>query len=165
MSLLVSFLDRKGELLDVWLWLVFNHLIDEGKDVITLDSKQDEGRPGVAVCRGVRASDTSRVNEVLAIVLRDAVLVGVATDQNIAIQLALNRSESLHVTPRDDLVAMDDTNLKVVDLDNFSLGQASNFVAVTLHNVSLTLCGGQILQPLHRLHIQRACLVKNDFYE
>ena len=37
-----SFLDRESELLDVRLGLVLDHLIDEGEDVVALDTKKDK---------------------------------------------------------------------------------------------------------------------------
>ena len=47
--------------------------------------------------------------------------MGVAGDEDVAVKLTLDGSQSLHVAPRDDLMAMDDANLKVVDLDNLRL--------------------------------------------
>ena len=44
-----SFLDRESELLDVGLWLVFDHLIDEGKDVVALHTKKDKRGARIAV--------------------------------------------------------------------------------------------------------------------
>ena len=34
-----SLFDWKGKLLDVWLLLTFNHLIDKGKDIVALDTE------------------------------------------------------------------------------------------------------------------------------
>ena len=73
-----SLLDREGKLLDVGLRLVLNHLVNEGKDVVALDTKQDERGSRVGVCCGVCTRHTAWVDEVLAIVLRDAMLMGVS---------------------------------------------------------------------------------------
>ena len=64
--------------MDVGLRFVFNHLIDKGKDIVTLDTEQYKGRSWVRVSCGVSSCDTAWVDEVLAIVLRDAVLVRVS---------------------------------------------------------------------------------------
>ena len=100
----------------------------------------------------------------------------VSTDQDIAIQLSLYRSERLHITPRDNLMPMDDANLKVMDLDHFGLWQARNLVAVASHDMGLTFCGSQILKPFNGLKKegQKVCvnnrkrknimLLTNDIY-
>ena len=75
-----SFLDRESELLDVGLWLVFDHLIDEGEDIVTLNTEEDEGRSWVGVGSRISARDTAWIDEVFTIVLCDAMLVGVTTD-------------------------------------------------------------------------------------
>ena len=48
-------------------------------------------------------------------------------------------------------MTVDDANLKVVDLDDFSLWQTCELVAVSFDNVSLTFCGSEILEPLDSL--------------
>ena len=78
-------------------------------------------------------------------------LVRVPADEDIAVQLSLHGSKGLHVTPRDNLVAVDNANLKVVDLDYFGFGQAWHFITVTLDNVGLTFSGSQVLKPLDHL--------------
>ena len=148
-----SLLDGEGELLNVWLRLVLNHFVDEGQDVVSLHSEQDEGGARRTVCSRVRSRHATRVNEVLAVVLSDSVLVGMAADEDIAVELSLNASQGLHVAPRDDLVTVNDSDLKVVDLDHFGVGQAWNFVAVPLHNVRLAFRRSQVLQPLDSLSI------------
>ena len=120
-SLHVSLFDREGQLLDVRFRLILDHLVDEGQDVVALDAEKDERRARVGVSGGVRARHAAWVDKVLAIVLRNSLLMGVAGDEDVAVKLTLDGSQSLHVAPRDDLMAMDDTNLKVVDLDNLRL--------------------------------------------
>ncbi len=51
-------------------------------------------------------------------------------------------------------MAVNDTNLEVVDLDYFSLGETRHFITVTPHYVGLTFCGSQILKPLDRLEMK-----------
>ena len=80
--------------------------------------------------------------------------MGVSRDQNIAVQLALHGSESLHVAPWDNLVTMNDSNLEVVDLHDLRLRQALDIVAVALHDVCLTFCGSQVLKPFDGLDNQ-----------
>ena len=46
---------------------------------------------------------------------------------------------------------MNDANLEVVNLYDLRLRKALDLVAVTFHDVRLTFCGSQILEPLHRL--------------
>ena len=116
-----SLLDGEGQLLDVGLGLVLDHLVDEGEDVVALDAEEDEGGPRIAVGGGVGARHAARVDEVLAVVLRDAVLVRVAADQDVAVQLPLNRGQRFHVAPRNHLVAVDNSDLKVVNLHYFGL--------------------------------------------
>ena len=65
--------------MDIGLGLVFNHLIDEGQDVVTLDAEEDEGGARVTLCSRIGASDATWVNEVFAIVLSDLVLMGMST--------------------------------------------------------------------------------------
>ena len=134
------------------LWFIFNHLINEGQNVVTLNTKKDEWGSWAAVCRGIWTSHAARVDEVLAIVLGNAVSMRVPTHQNVAIELSLNCGESFHVTPGDHLVPMDDSNLKIMDLHDFCLGQAGDFITVTLYNVSLAFCGSQVFQPLDSLN-------------
>ena len=140
--------------MDVGLRLVLDHLVDEGKDVVTLHTQQDERRSGIAVSGGVSAGHTAWVDEVLAVVLSDAVLVCVATDQDVAVKLPLNRGECLHVAPRDHLMSVDNSDLKVVDLHYLRLWQACNLVAVSLDDVCLTFCGSEILKPLDSLVVK-----------
>ena len=79
-------------------------------------------------------------------------LVCVATYEYITVELSLHCSESLHVTPRNNLVSVDDPNLKVVDLHYLCFWQARLFVAVTLYDMRLTFCGCQVLKPLNHLN-------------
>ena len=65
-------------MLDARLRLVLDHLVNEGQDVVSLNAEQDEGGSRVRVGCRVSSRHTARVDEVLAIVLRDAVLVRVS---------------------------------------------------------------------------------------
>ena len=75
-----SFLDGESQLLDIGIRLVLAHLVDEGEDIVTLNTKEDEGRSRVGVGSRISARDTAWIDEVFAIVLCDAMLVGVTTD-------------------------------------------------------------------------------------
>ena len=46
-------------------------------------------------------------------------------------------------------MTMNDANLEVVNLYDLRLRKALDLVAVTFHDVRLTFCGSQILEPLH----------------
>ena len=137
--------------MDVGLRFVFNHLIDKGKDIVTLDTEQYKGRSWVRVSCGVSTCDTAWVDEVLAIILGDTVLVCVSADEDVAVELSLHGGQCLHVAPRDNLVTVDDTNLEVMNLNYFSLGQSCHFVAVAAYDMGLTFCGSQVFKPLDRL--------------
>ena len=78
-------------------------------------------------------------------------LVCVATYEDVTVELSLHGSECLHIAPRNYLVTVDNPNLKVVNLNNLGFGQACLFVAVTLHDMCLTFCGRQVLEPLNHL--------------
>ena len=78
-------------------------------------------------------------------------LMSVPADKDVAVELSLHGSKRLHISPRNDLMAVNDANLEVVDLDHFRLGQTCHLVAVTPHYVRLTFCGSQILEPLDGL--------------
>ena len=71
--------------------------------------------------------------------------VRVSAHQNVAIELTLNGGESLHISPRNDLVSMDNTNLEVVDLDDLGLWQGCDLIAIAFHDVRLAFRGSQVL--------------------
>ena len=146
-----SFLDRESELLDVGLGLIFDHLIDEGKDVIALHTKKDKRRAWIAVGGRVSAGDTPWIDEVLAVVLSDVVLVRMSAHQNIAVKLSLYGGQGLHVSPGDHLMTMDDTDLEVVNLDDLCLRKALHLITVTANDMCLALSCGEVLKPLNRL--------------
>ena len=75
-------------------------------------------------------------------------LVCVSTDQDVAVKLSLHGGQGLHVAPRDNLMTVDDTNLEVMNLNYFGLGQSCHFVAVAAHDMGLTFCGSQVFKPL-----------------
>ena len=151
-----SFLDRESELLDVGLGLIFDHLIDEGKDVVALHTKKDKRRAWIAVGGRVGAGDTPWIDEVLAVVLSDVVLVRMSAHQNIAVKLSLYGGQGLHVSPGDHLMTMDDTDLEVVNLDDLCLGEALYLITVTADDMCLTLSCGEVLKPLNRLMENKA---------
>ena len=137
--------------MDVGLGLILNHLIDEGEDVVALDTKKDKRGARVAVGGRVGASDTTWIDEVLAVVLRDVVLVSMAAHQDVAVELSLHGGQGLHVSPGHHLVTVDDSDLEVVNLDDLRLGEALHLITVTAHDMRLTLRCGQVLEPLDRL--------------
>ena len=151
-----SFLDRESELLDVGLRLIFNHLIDEGKDVIALHTKKDKRRAWIAVGGRVSAGDTPWIDEVLAVVLSDVVLVRMSAHQDVAIKLSLYGGQRLHVSPGDHLMTMDDADLEVVNLDDLCLRKALHLITVTANDMCLALSCGEVLKPLNRLMENKA---------
>ena len=60
-----------------------------------------------------------------------------ATYQHIAVELSLDRGESFNVAPGYNLVAVDQSNLEIADLNNFGLGQVGQLVEVAFNNVCL----------------------------
>ena len=80
----------------------------------------------------------------------------VSCDQNVHVQLSLHASQSLHVTPRHNLVAVDEAYLEVAYLDDFGLWQVWVLIEVSSYDVAHTFCGGKILEPffcLARTHV------------
>ena len=75
----------------------------------------------------------------------------VSCDQDIHVQLSLNAGKSLHVSPRHNLVAVDEAYLKVAYLHNFCLWQVRILVEVASDNVAHAFCGGKILEPFFSL--------------
>ena len=69
----------------------------------------------------------------------------------VTVELSLNSCERFEVAPRENLMSMNDSNLKIADLDDFCLWQASPFIKVTFHDVSLTLCCGEVFEPFDGL--------------
>ena len=61
-------------------------------------------------------SHAAWVDEELAVILRDAVLVSVTAYENITVGLSLHCNESLHVTSRNNLVSVDDPYLNALQL-------------------------------------------------
>ena len=80
-------------------------------------------------------------------------LMCVSANEDITVQLSLNGSEGFHVTPRNNLMSMNDSNLKVVDLNDLSLRKACNFITVATHDMRLAFCGSQVLEPLDSLYM------------
>ena len=72
-----SFLD--GEFQTLYVHIVVGKLVDEGYNIIALHGDQDKWGLRWTIGRRVGSSDTTRVNEVFAIVLSDLVLMGMST--------------------------------------------------------------------------------------
>ena len=83
-------------------------------------------------------------------------LVRMAAHQDITVELSLHGSQGLHVTPGDHLMTVDDSDLEVVNLDDFCLGEALHLITVTAHNMCLTLRCCEVLEPLNRLMENKA---------
>ena len=77
--------------------------------------------------------------------------MGVPTDEYITVKLSLHGSECLKVTPGENLMAVDDADLEVSDLDNFRLWKSRCFIKVAFHDVSLTLCCCEVFKPFDGL--------------
>jgi len=138
---------------------VVDELVDEGNDVVSLDCDQDERGAGRAVSGRVGASHRTGVNEVLAVVLSYRILMSMAVDQDVTIQLSLDSSEGLEITPRSHLMSMDKSDLEVSNGHDFAFRKAGQLIEISLHDVSLTLGGGQVLKPLHGLHNDQICRI------
>ena len=68
-------------------------------------------------------------------------LMGVPAHKDVTVQLALDRCQSFHVAPWDHLMPVDNTDLKVVDLDDFGLREAWHFITVATDDMCLTFRG------------------------
>ena len=78
--------------------------------------------------------------------------MGVPAHEDIDIELSLHGGESLEVTPGNDLVAVDEADAEVADLDNLCLGECRHVdVKVALDGVHLGLGRSQVLEPLEGL--------------
>ena len=61
----------------------------------------------------------------------------VSRDKHIAVELPLDRSEGLHVAPRNHLMAVDYAKLDVSNSDHLGLGHVGQLVEISLHDVGL----------------------------
>ena len=77
--------------------------------------------------------------------------MGVATYQNVNIQLPLDRGESFHVSPWNHLVSVYQANFEVANLNNFGFRKLRILIEVSAHDVAHALGGSQILKPLDGL--------------
>ena len=86
--------------------------------------------------------------------------MGVPADQDIYIELPLDGSKSLEVTPRNDLVTMNQTDLEVPDLHHLGLWQLGHVnVEVASDGMHLRLCGSEVLKPLKSLKPIDLCIL------
>ena len=86
--------------------------------------------------------------------------MGVPADQDIYIELPLDGSKSLEVTPRNDLVTMNQTDLEVPDLHHLGLWQLGHVnVKVAPDCMHLRLCGSEVLKPLKSLKLIGLCIL------
>ena len=86
--------------------------------------------------------------------------MGVPADQDIYIELPLDGSKSLEVTPRNDLVTMNQTDLEVPDLHHLGLWQLGHVnVEVASDGMHLRLCGSEVLKPLKSLQLIKLCIL------
>jgi hypothetical protein len=86
--------------------------------------------------------------------------MSVPANKDVYIELPLHGSKSLKVTPRDDLVTVDQTDLEVPDLHHLGLWQLGHVnVEVTSDCMHLRLCGGEVLKPLKSLQPIDHCIL------
>lgn len=93
----------------------------------------------------VRSSDGSRVNEPLSFVFINFILVCVTSDQNVDIHLPLNHRQTVRVTPRDNLMAVNEANLELTYLNDFRFRERLVFVEIATHNVDVRSKGLQLI--------------------
>ena len=77
--------------------------------------------------------------------------MGVATHKDVAIKLSLDSSKCFKITPWNNLMTVDHSNLEVANLDDFGLWQVGIIIEFTFCDVSLALCRCKILEPLDGL--------------
>ena len=83
--------------------------------------------------------------------LSDTVGMSMPTHKDVTVKLSLHSSKGLEVSPRDNLVAVDDTDLEVADGDHLCLWEAWHLVKFALDDMSLALGCCQILKPFNSL--------------
>lgn len=116
---------RVLDLLD--LDLVADELVHIDDDALLLYIHQDKGRRRLLIQleRGREgAGRRARVDEELPLRLVRCERVRVARDEDVAIELALERGERLRVAPRYHLVAVAQPQLELADLDHLCLREA-----------------------------------------
>lgn len=64
----------------------------------------------------------TRVDVKLVLVLKSLKLVCVSRDEDVHVQLPLEKRQAGHVTPGDDLVPVDETDLELAHSDHLLLG-------------------------------------------
>ena len=78
--------------------------------------------------------------------------MGVPANQDVYIELPLHGSKSFKVTPRDNLVTVDQTDLEVPDLHHLGLRQLGHVnIEVPPDCMHLRLRGSEVLKPLKSL--------------
>ena len=60
-------------------------------------------------------------------------------DEHIAVKFALDSGERLEVTPRSNLMSMNETDLDVADGDDLGLGERGEVIEFTAHSMHLRL--------------------------
>ena len=65
--------------------------------------------------------------------------MGVSADEDVAIELSLDGGKGLQITPWDNLMSVDDSNLEVANGDYLGLRQVGLLIEVALHYVGLAL--------------------------
>ena len=145
-----SFLDLDVELSDGY--LIILKFINITSHVLALHLKQGKRRVWRTVQATVGAGHGARIHEVATVVLLHAGLVCVARHEHIAVELALDRRESLDVAPRHHVVAMGHSDPEPANLDDLVLGKRDVGVKIALCDVGLPPDRGETLNPLDSLH-------------
>ncbi len=89
---------------------------------VALDLEEYKGRAWSAVYSAVRACKRAWIDEVTAVVLHYLGLVSVPAHKHITVKLPLNSGETFNVSPRNDLVAVCDTDFEIANLHNSYFG-------------------------------------------
>lgn len=83
----------------------------------------------------VCSSDAPGVDKPLSFEFVDFVLVGMSSDENIYVQLALNHCQAVRIAPRDNLMAMYKTDFELTYLDDFGFRKGSVVIKLASNNV------------------------------
>lgn len=108
-----------------------------------LDSQENKARNNFRRQCTIGTSDGAGVDKPFSFVLVYFVLVRVASDKDVHIHLPLDHGQAVSITPRNYLVAVNETNLKLTDLNNLLLRKRLIFIEATSYDVNV---GGQRLK-------------------
>ena len=135
------------EINSIDLQLSVDYHVVENHDIVSLNCHENETGDGVAIQCRVAPSGTSRVDEVLSVVLLHPELVSVAVNQNVAIQFSLYTCQCFQVSPRSDLMSVDQSYFDSANCDDLGFWESREVIKLSFCCVHLRLGRRQGLKP------------------